>query len=255
MNTNVPVPSPSPMRDKPAPVNRPRKSYMEASLESLSKVIDTAKDNFSRMKEERRIRDLYDRVCRLRFLPEERILNEDMYNMIESMHLQREYLPESLKRFEILLKTRCINGIGFWNENGGIAFYSPQIGDIANIGEKGVTMLYAKKNQKSNSVCVFENFLDYLAYKMIMSLGKHRIESDILIVNSVCNFITTMFDCDNYKQVFCFFRKNQESSQVMNVTLLKWLVGISKDMSYIYSDSGCNSLLELVATLDQKESV
>lgn len=236
-------------------VSRPRKSYMDASLASISAVIDNAKGAFLRLKEERKVRELYDKINRLRFIPEQKVMNEDMYQMLESLHIHRESLPEEIKRFEILLKTRCINGVGFWNENGGIAFYSPLIGGIATIGEEGLTMIYSKKNQKSQSICVFENFLDYLSYRMLMSLDKRHIDSDVLILNSVCNFLNSMFECENYKHVLCFFRKGEESSEVMSETFTRRMVGVSKDMSYIYSDSNASSLLELIGTMYQEENI
>ena len=151
----------------------------------------------------------------------------------------------------MLLKARCISGVGYPNENGGVTFYSPLIGDIANIGEPGVTMLFSKKNQKSSSVCVFENFLDYLAYLMLMGLNKQTIDSDVLILNSVGNFLDGMLECETYRRVLCFFRRSR-ASVIMQATFLDRMNGISKDMSYIYTESGNDSLLDLIGTLGKQ---
>ncbi len=235
--------------------SRPVKGYMDAHLASLSSVIDKAKSTFLRMKEERKVKDLYDKICHLRHIPEERIMNEEMYTMLENIHLHREYLPVELKRFEVLLKTCCINGVGFWNVNGGISFFSTQIGNIACVGQDGLTILFNKRNQKSVSVCVFENFLDYLSYRMLLGLSKRHIESDVLILNSVSNFVEAFLECKNYKTVLLFFQKDQESSQVMNKTFTREMVGVSKDMSYIYADSGFSNLLDFIATLNQEDVI
>lgn len=231
-------------------VASPGHKYVDSKLLSLDHVIDSAKEAFLRKKEERRIKNLYEKVCGVKMLPPGRPLGNDMYQMLEEMNISRLSVPGSLKYYEILLKTQCVPGIGYENENGGLSFYSPKIGEIANIGEDGITMLYNKENQKSTSICVFENFLDFLAYRTLMSLGKRYIYSDVLVMNSTRNFIHCMFESENYKQVLCFFHRDSESSLVMSETVMQRMVGTSKDMSYIYSESGSNSLLEFIQTID-----
>ena len=239
---------------QPPSVRRPVSSRSRrdaAQRQSLDSMIDSARDAFLLKKEERRVRELYERVCSLKHVPVGVMIGSDMVEMLEGMHISRNVLPNSLMQYEILFKNQCVVGVGYMNQNGGLSFYSPKIRDIANIGEEGVTLLYSKENQRNSSICIFENFLDYLAYRTLMSFGRIKDVPccDIIIMNSIRNFIHCMFECENYDRVLCFFRCDGECSPAMRETFIRRMTGTSKDMSYIYSGSGCNSILEFIQEL------
>lgn len=231
------------------PVRRHKKVYVDTALKEKSSDIEQAVLAFEQKREARRIKDLRDTVSRIRSVPEEKCIDGNMLEMLEKIHLPNECIPCDLRRFDVLLKNRCISGVGYKNENGGISFFSLDIGGFTNIGAPGITIFYNKENRKSNSIYFFENFLDYIAFRYLMSIQKKTIDGDCLVLNALGNFTTAMLHCENYRQVFCFFHRNVEASVVMCKTVCERMCGVSRDMSYIYGDKDFDTILDMIASL------
>lgn len=226
-----------------------QRSYTDTVLLSKSSDIEQAVFEFEKKREQRRIKDLQDAVSRVRSIPEQMPMDAQMFEMMEELHLPKGNLPTNLSRFNVLLKKHCIGGIGYHNENGGIVFYSNTIGGYAYIGESGFCLFSSRENRKDDTVLVFENILDYIAYRVLMSMQGKFVDGDCLVVNEFCNFVPAMLQCENYKHLLCFFHSDSESSLAMRDTFLDRLKYVTKDMSHLYSDKGFSCMLDLVASL------
>jgi len=212
---------------------------VDSVIERVKKEIDDVRLSLEAKKKDRCIRNLREKIGKFRSYPCGMSLSSEALSLLQGTGIKNEILPASLKYYILKFKTKNIHGVGFLNVNNGLEFYSPQLNGFVTIANKG--LLYFNSNMGNNhnsDVCVFMNFLDYLAFLSFISNSGKNVARRSIVVNSYENFPEVIIKCDHFKQILCFFPKDGDSYMVLNKTFENRYGVRFTDMSYIYTNEG-----------------
>lgn len=129
----------------------------------------------------------------------------------------------------VSLSNRTYHGVSFKNLAGGIEFFSPtlplsysnQVNDYGifvrsilngsilptiSIYHSSFSLFPASQSGRSRICCVFLDFLDYLAFLSLRSMGvlQRPVGSDCLVLNSYSEFPNFILELDFYDKIYSF---------------------------------------------------
>ncbi len=160
-------------------------------------------------------------------IPEQNIKNsshvdESCLSLFPFLDIPLIAFPPDIRRLDLSYMNQIYSGIGIHNKNGGMEFYHPRYSQHpVTVGSFGYTYIPRTKGIRSNTCCIFSDFLDYLAFSIMQMYYPVNlpVHTDILIVNHHCNFISAMLVSDEYDFIYCYF-KHDVLSRVMSTTLV-----------------------------------
>lgn len=155
---------------------------------------------------------------------------------------------------EILHLNKVYRGIGIRNSNRGMEFYSPKLtGDTITIDSYGILYLPLLTTERSHSCCLFQSYLDCLAYETLRQRKADGIRPncDYIILNSPRNFGAMMVDSDLYEKVYSLF-PNTEYGGTVRSTLMTRNKHV-EDLSGIFD--GYESLSDMIRKQYASETI
>lgn len=139
-------------------------------------------------------------------------LSSKSMEIFASLGIKNEYLPFDLRGFDIFYAGNVVHGVGVVNPSGGIEYVSDDLGRPSHsIGEKCHFKIYSKgKENRTESCCVFFDFLDYIAYIIISRIHMFGLPAaaDCFILSSIKHYHKMVIETDLYSKILLFFPKN-----------------------------------------------
>lgn len=130
-------------------------------------------------------------------------------------------IPEEVYSIDCSSLNRVWHGIGMRNVHGGVEFISlTEMKRPTTIHRKGITLQPSKKGSVA-SCCLFNNFMDYLAYLSLSKDGKIALpkECDCIILNHHFNLSHFLVESEEYEEVNLFL-PNSSAGKVLTRTIM-----------------------------------
>jgi hypothetical protein len=123
-----------------------------------------------------------------------------------------------------ILRNKPYFGIAFRNRIGGYEIRNPYFKGC--IGHKDITIVKQDKDIQQSHVAVFEGFMDFLSYLMLVDYGSRRIclsdPCDFIIMNSISCIDKTMEELSTYSFIHSFLDNDDGGKRTLDVIVEKF---------------------------------
>ena len=110
---------------------------------------------------------------------------------------------------------KCYYAIAFPNGAGGYEIRNPYY--KGSIAPKAVSLI---SQDQSDSICLFEGFMDYLSYLTLRKRERLSVPcygADLLVLNSVNNLPKALPRLKTYKHIYCYLDNDDAGRRVVNI--------------------------------------
>lgn len=232
-------------------IKKGKAKVVDNVIDSFRKEIGHAYSIFTKKRDDTQKATLRKTLSSRRLIPSPMTLDAYSIIFLQDEGISASAIPFNLHRYEILMKSSCLKGIGMPNNAGGVEFLCEETVLPVTIGSKGIISLFCNEKKRTDSVLLFWNFMDYLSYCELLQQSNHRVDNDVVIINDFRNFVDALLDCENYDYIMCFLPSGDESFEIMLATVLYRNPQHSMDMSYLYREDGFNTLSAMIKSLEK----
>lgn len=142
-----------------------------------------------------------------KILEVKKLENNALLQYIKSRKIDIEIAKKHCSEIHYDMKGKKYFAIAFKNDFGGYEIRNKYF--KGSFGTKGIRTII----NGSNSVSVFEGFIDFLSYLTLKNMPKR--DEDFIILNSVALIEKALPELKNYRNIFCYFDRDLAGKNTM----------------------------------------
>ena len=157
-----------------------------------------------------------------------------LLSYLRSRYISEEIGRKYCKEIHYELRKRKYFAIAFENKSGGYEVRNPYYKGCIKV--KDISVIRHNESIVQRHICVFEGFMDFLAYRMLLIKGDCHIcidcPTDYLVMNSVSNLKKCLIELERYGGIHCFLDNDLAGQKTIET-----IVGLFGDRVTDHSDS------------------
>ena len=174
--------------------------------------------------------------CGMRIVKTLPLRHPTLLNYLSSRGIPREIAVKYCREIHYSIRGREYYSVGFPNIVGGYELRNPFFKGCH--GEKAPSVIPLSKSGRTQCVCVFEGFMDFLSYQTLVQSGIRDVVQpfpcDSIVLNSTALARKTVPFIDVYRRAFCYL-DNDDAGQKAFAKMDESLSGKLVDCSSIGS--------------------
>lgn len=151
----------------------------------------------------------------------EPLTNFALLSYLSSRRIERAIGQKYCKEIHYTLHGKQYYAIAFLNIGGGVEIRNPYFKGC--LGRKNITIHSDRSGSHYIDCCIFEGFMDFLAYLTLRSSGNSTIciekESDYLIMNSINNLRLSLEQLKKYEHIHCYLDNDMAGSKTTDTII------------------------------------